>query len=46
MNWLNHSLESAVSEPPWIVNVLMGDKHLENLHETTFIIVFDHSEGK
>ena len=26
--WLNHSLESAVSEPPCTVNVLMGGRHL------------------
>ena len=25
--WLNRSLESAVSEPPFTVNVLMGAKH-------------------
>ena len=44
--WLNHSLESAVWEPPSTVSVLMGDKHLWNLDESTFIIFFDHSEGK
>ena len=26
--WLNHSLESAVSEPPSTVTRLMGAKHL------------------
>ena len=26
--WLDHSLESSVSEPPWTVKVLMGSKHL------------------
>ena len=42
--WLNHSLESAVSEPPSTVNILMDAEHLGNLHESTFIIFFDHSE--
>ena len=34
--WLNHSLESTVSESPSTVNVLMGGKHFLNLHESTF----------
>ena len=44
--WFNHSLESAISEPPSTVNVLMGAKNLWNLHRSTFAIFFYHSEGK
>ena len=44
--WLNHSLESVVSEPPSTVNVLMGVKHLSNLFESIFIIFLEHSEEK
>ena len=44
--WLNHSLESAFSESPSTVNVLMGAKHLWSLDESTFIIFFDYSERK
>ena len=44
--WLNHSLESAVLEPPSPVEVLIGTKHLSNLHQSTFIIFFDHSKRK
>ena len=28
------------------VNMLMGPKHMLNLHQRSFIIFFDHSEGK
>ena len=44
--WFNHSLESAISEPPSTVNVLMGARNLWNLHRSTFAIFFNHSEGK
>ena len=44
--WVDHSLKSAVSEHPSTVNMLKGPKHLWNLHESTVIIFFDHSEGK
>ena len=44
--FVDHSIKSAVSDHPLAVNVLMGVKHLSNLHETTFIIFFDYSEGK
>ena len=44
--WVDHSLESTVSEPTLTVSILVGAKHLSNLHESTFIIIFDHSEGK
>ena len=44
--WVNDSIKSAVSEHPLTVNMLKGPKHLGNLHEKTFIIFFDHSEGK
>ena len=38
--WLDHSLKSAVSEGPLTVNMLKGPKHLQNMHESTFIIFF------
>ena len=44
--WLNHCLESTISERPSRVNVLVSAKHLLNLPESTFIIHFDHSDGK
>ena len=44
--WLNHSLKSYVSEPPSTFNMLMDDKHLWKLHESTFIIFFDQTEMK
>ena len=44
--WLNHSLESDISEPPSTFDMLMGDRHVWKLHESSFIIFFDHSEGK
>ena len=44
--WVDHSLKSVVSEHPWAVNTLKGPKHLWNLHESTFIIFFDHSDEK
>ena len=44
--WLDHSLESAVSEDPLAVDMLKRRKRLRNLHEGTFIIFFDHSEAK
>ena len=44
--WVDHSLKSAVSEHPSTDNVLMGGKHFLNLHESTCIILFDHSECK
>ena len=43
---VNNSIKSAVSEHPLTVNMLKGPKHLGNLHEKTFIMFFDHSEGK
>ena len=44
--WLDHSPKSAVLEHPSIVNMLKGPKHLWNLHESTFIIFFQHNTGK
>ena len=44
--WLNQPVKSAISEHPLTFNVLMGAKHLWNLHHSTFIIFFDHSERK
>ena len=44
--WLHHSFESDVWESYSTVNMLMGGKLLWKLHETTFIILFDHSEQK
>ena len=46
MPWLDHSLKSAVSELLLRVKMLQRPKHLRNLHESTFIIFFHHSEGK
>ena len=43
--WVDHSLKSAVSEHPLAVNMLNGYKHFRNLHDSTFIIFFEHSEG-
>ena len=44
--WFKNFLESAFSESPPIVNMLMGAKPLRNPNESLFIIYFDHSEGK
>ena len=44
--WLDHSLKSAVSEHPSTGNKLNVPKHLWNLHDSTFIIFFHHSEEK
>ena len=44
--WIDHSLNSAVSQHPSTVNMLKGPKHLWNLQESTFIIFFYHFEGK
>ena len=38
--WLEHSLESVVSELPLRVNMLKDPKHLLNLHDSTCIIFF------
>ena len=46
MTSLKNSLESNVSEAPSTVNLLLGAKHLWNLHESTFIIFFDYSEAQ
>ena len=43
---LDDSLKSAVSELPSTVNMLKGPKQLSNLHESTFIRFFDHSQEK
>ena len=43
---LKHYLERASSAPPSTGNVLMGAKNLWNLHESTFMRSFDHSEEK
>ena len=44
--WVDQSVKSAVSEHPLAVNTLKGPKQLWNLHESNFIIFFDHSEVK
>ena len=44
--WLNHSLKSSVSELPSTVYLVMDTKRLWNLHESAFIISFDHCEWK
>ena len=43
---LDHSLISPVSEHPSTINMLKCPKQLWNLHDTTFIIFFYHSEAK
>ena len=43
--WLDHSLKRANSKHSLTVNMLKGPKDLGNLHETTFIIFFLHSDG-
>ena len=43
--FLDHSLKSDVSEYPLIVNMLKRPKQYWNLHESTFIIFFHHSDG-
>ena len=44
--WLKNFPKNTVSEPPLTVNMWKGPKHLWNLHERSFIILFDYSEGK
>ena len=44
--WLDNSLKRAVSEHHLKVNMLIGPKHLWNMHENTLIILFHHSKGK
>ena len=41
---LKNSLESAVSEFPSTMKMVLGGKHFWNPHENTFIIFLDHSE--
>ena len=41
---LGHSLKSAVSEHSSTVNMLKGQKHCQNLHKSTFVIFFNHSD--
>ena len=38
--WLDQSLKSTISGDPLTVNMLKGPKHLSNLDDSTFIIVF------
>ena len=45
-SWLDHSLKSAVSEHPSTCKKLKVPKHFWYLHESTFIIIFHHFEGK
>ena len=44
--WVDYSLKSAFLEHPLAVKILMGHKHLWNMHERTFIRFFDQSEVK
>ena len=44
--WLDHSLKSAVWEHPLAFNMFKGPKHLWNMHEGPFILLFDHCESK
>ena len=43
--WLDHSLNSGVSQHPLIVNMFKHAKRLLNLHEGTLINFFNTSEG-
>ena len=43
--WVDHFIKSAV-RTSLAVNMLKGTKHLRNLYERSFIIFFDHFEGK
>ena len=43
--WLNHSLESTVSEHLSTVNMLKSPKHLWIQHENSFIIFFHQFDG-
>ena len=45
-SWLDHSLKSAVSEHFSTVPMIKFPKQLWNLHDSTFIIFFHHSEEK
>ena len=38
--WLDKYLKSPISEHPWTINMLKSSKHLQNLHESTFIKFF------
>ena len=44
--WLNNSLKSTVSEHPPTVSMLNVPKHLPNVHDSTFIIFYHHSQEK
>ena len=43
--WLDICLKSAVSEDPFIGNMVNGPKHSCNLNDTTVTIFIDHFEG-
>ena len=43
--WLEKCLKKSVSEYRSIVNILNTPKHCWNLHDSTFIRFFYHSEG-
>ena len=43
---VNKCLKSPVSEHPVTVNMLMGPKHMWNLHDSTVIIIFHPYEPK
>ena len=42
--WLLKCLNRTLSEHLWKVNMLKGAKHCLNLHGSSFVIFFDHSE--
>ena len=44
--WLHHTLKRVVSKHPSTVNMLKCLRQLWNLHESTFIIFFHHSQRK
>ena len=41
---LDHSVKGAVSDNALTVNMWKRPKYLQNLHESTFIMFFHHSE--
>ena len=44
-SWLEDSLKTAPSENALTVNMWKCPKYLRNIHQSTFIIFFHHSEG-
>ena len=43
--WLDQCLKSAASREPSESNMVNAPKHCLNLHDSTFTIIIDRSEG-